>query len=77
VWAGFLWRHFRLTEITELNGTLVMRWRWIEIGLLIPVYAYYVVNFDATPLLLRITLALFELVAFSAWIYYCDKKLTQ
>jgi hypothetical protein len=75
LWAGFLWRYFRSKEITELAGERTMRWRWIEIGLLVPVYAFYVVTFDNTPLLIRILIALTELMAFSVWIYYCDNKM--
>jgi hypothetical protein len=75
LWVAFLWRYFRLKEINELAGERTMRWRWIEIGLLMPVYAFYVVTFDNTPLLIRISIALTELIAFSVWIYYCDNKM--
>jgi hypothetical protein len=75
LWIAFLWRYFRLKEITELAGERTMRWRWIEIGLLVPVYAFYVVTFDNTPLLIRVSIALTELMAFSVWIYYCDNKM--
>ena len=75
LWIAFLWRYFRLKEITELTDERTMRWRWIEIGLLMTVYAFYVGTFDNTPLLIRIAIALSELLAFSVWIYYCDNRL--
>ncbi len=64
-----------MREIPESDEEPEKRWRWILIGLLIPVYAIYVVTFDATPLLIRVAIALVELVAFSVWIYYCDQKM--
>ena len=71
---ALLWRYLRLIEIDE-DGGPIKSWRWILIGLLAPVYAIYMVTFDATPSLIRIAIALSELLAFSVWIYYCDNKM--
>ncbi len=75
LWIGFLWRRFRVREIPEHIKASEGRWRWILIGLLIPVYGIYVVTVEATPLLIRIGVASVELIAFSVGIYYCDQKL--
>jgi len=75
LWIAFLWRYFRLIEI-DAGGRPVKRWRWILIGLLVPVYAIYmVITFGKTPLLIKISIALVELIALSVWIYYCDQKI--
>ena len=75
LFIAFLWRRFRIEEISVLDSEPEKRWRLVLAGLLIPVYALYVVTFDRTPLAMRIAIALVELIAFSVWIYYCDQKM--
>ncbi len=76
--VALMWRYSRLNELAEeLAGVPKKRWRWVLAGILIPVYVAYIVTFEERPLLIRIAIALVELVAFSAWIYYCDQKTRQ
>jgi hypothetical protein len=50
-------------------------WRWVLIGLFIVYYAFYLVTFDGTPLLVRLVATIFGLTVFGMCIYYCEKKM--
>ncbi len=50
-------------------------WRWVLIGLLIVCYAFYIITFDVTPLLVRLVATILGLTVFGTCIYYCEKKM--
>lgn len=50
-------------------------WRWVIVGLLAVLDAFYIIPFHDTPLSIRLFAAIINLAVFGACIYYCDKKM--
>jgi hypothetical protein len=59
----------------KTQGQPSKAWRWLLIVALLASYAYYLVHYIETPVLVRLCAVAIGLAVFGACIYYCDKKM--